>query len=113
MIFIFYLLYINYIILLIMVDSNLQDIGVISDGSLPELPKQNINISSENIHNNKQNIDSINNELNAYSYVSLIFAVVLIILIGILINDINCKILNLYYNTNKYNDNVIIKMLIV
>jgi hypothetical protein len=106
-----------------MADQN-DNINPISDSSLPSLPpnlletKKNINenvitISSEDIHKHKKIIDTINNELTAYSYVSLIFAVVIIILIGILINDINCKVLNLYYNTNKYNDNIIIKMLIV
>lgn len=98
----------------------------ISDSTIPPLPpnlletNKNTNtdgniitISSEDIHKHKKIIDAINNELTAYSYVSLIFAVVLIILIGILINDINCKVLNMYYNTNKYNDNIIIKMLIV
>ena len=106
-----------------MSDQN-NNINTISDSRIPQLPpnlletKKNTNeniitISSEDIHKHKKIIDVINNELTAYSYVSLIFAVVLIILIGILINDINCKVLNLYYNTNKYNDNVIIKMLIV
>lgn len=106
-----------------MSDQN-DNINTISDSSIPPLPpnsletKKNTNenvttISSEDIHKYKKINDAINNELTAYSYVSLIFAVVLIILIGILINDINCKVLNIYYNTNKYNDNVIIKMLIV
>jgi len=43
----------------------------------------------------------------------LIFVVVLVIFIGIMINDINCKILNMYYNTKKYNDHIIMKMFII
>ena len=96
----------------------------ISDSNIPliqqnvsETPKKinenNITISSSDIHKHKKIIETINNEFTAYSYISLIFSIILIILICILINDINCKILNMYYSTQKYNSNVIIKMLIV
>jgi hypothetical protein len=99
-------------------------IGVISDNFTPPIPKNpfgngddgnfiNLSISSDDIHKHKNIINSIHNEVTAYSYVSLIFVVVLVIFIGIMINDINCKILNMYYNTKKYNDHIIMKMFII
>lgn len=104
-----------------------ENINVISNQEIPSIPpnplnnnneKNNMNfidlsISSEDIHKHKKIMTAINNEITSYHYVSMIFVVILIILIGILINDINCKVLNMYYNTNKYNDNIIVKMLIV
>lgn len=92
---------------------------VTSDTNIPQIPNNPLDkfFSTYDIHNDihKQNniINSIHNEVTAYCYVSLIFIVVLVIFIGVMINDINCKILNLYYNTKKYNDHIIMKMFII
>ncbi len=91
----------------------------ISDNTLPIITQKNnnnedkTNISMEDINKYKIAMNIINNEITAYNYVNIIFIVLLIIIISILINDINCKILNIYYKTKRYNDNIIIKMLII
>ena len=106
-----------------MADDN-DNVYVNSNAYIPPIPKNpldngddknfiKLSISSDEIHKHKNIINSIHNEVTAYSYVSLIFIVVLVIFIGIMINDINCKILNMYYNTKKYNNHIIIKMFIV
>jgi hypothetical protein len=83
--------------------------GVISDDSIPEIPRDPVN---SYIKTNETTTKGIT-ETAAYSCVSLIFMVIVVMFIGIMINDINCKILNIYYNTKRYNNNIIIKMFIV
>ena len=88
-----------------MADNN---IGYVSDQNIPPIPRNPLS--------NNNDVDFINltqNKTTAYSYVSIIFIVILILFICIMINDINCKILNIYYNTKKYNDHIIIKMFII
>jgi len=89
---------------------NIDDDGnvYISDNNLPEL------IQAPQTDRNE--IMKKKNEqqcINSYKYVNMIFYVILIILISILLNDINAKILNIYYNTKKYNSNIIIKMFMI
>lgn len=86
--------------------------NIISDQNIPQIPPNPFS-KNNNIQTDKNIINSIQNQTIAYSYVSIIFIVILVIFIGIMINDINCKILNVYYNTKKYNDHIIIKMFII
>ena len=79
----------------------------ISDNKLPVSPQ--VPLISEKEKEKKNELLNI----NSYKYVNMIFYVILIILISILLNDINAKILNIYYNTKKYNNNIIIKMFMV
>jgi len=79
----------------------------ISDNKLPVSPQ--VPLISEKEKEKKNGLLNI----NSYKYVNMIFYVILIILISILLNDINAKILNIYYNTKKYNNNIIIKMFMV
>ena len=79
----------------------------VSDNKLPV--SQQVPLISEKEKEKKNELLNI----NSYKYVNMIFYVILIILISILLNDINAKILNIYYNTKKYNNNIIIKMFMV
>lgn len=86
--------------------------SAISDQNIPLIPPNPFD-KKNNIQANKNVINPIQNKTIEYGYVSIIFIVILVIFIGIMINDINCKILNVYYNTKKYNDHIIIKMFII
>lgn len=74
----------------------------ISDNKLPYSP----------IINNEPYKYTVNNTITtkAGTAVNLIFLVIIILFICILLHDINLKILNLYYNTKCYNNNLIIKL---